>query len=65
MSSVLDAFICELKARIADAKQDRLNQIAGGMCEDYAAYKHAVGAIETFDNLGAAIDDIKAKVTGG
>ena len=61
MKSVLD-IRTELRARIAQQMQQQADRLSSGQCQDFAAYKLAVGRIQGNKDALDAVDAVFNKL---
>ena len=65
MNGIAHQFYEELQARIYEARDAWVEQVAGDRCASIEHYRHATGRIAAFDDVLNVMGQIRAKITGG
>ena len=65
MSTLEWMFYNETRARLENAKEAKISSLAEGLCPSYEDYKMGVGYVAALNDALAALEDIKARISGG
>jgi len=55
----------ELERRVTADRVERMTEIGGGLCEDFAAYRYAVGFLDGLNHALVLAEEIKKDIDAG